>query len=40
MKTASLTQKYRPLLLAGLALIVLPFVLPRSASRSTPEPWW
>ena len=27
MTTASLTQKYRPLLLAGLALIALPFVL-------------
>ncbi len=27
MKTASLTQKYRPLLVAGLALIVLPFAL-------------
>ncbi len=28
MKTASPAQKYRPLLLAGLALVVLPFVLP------------
>ena len=28
MKTASLTRKYRPLLLASLALIALPFVLP------------
>jgi branched-chain amino acid transport system ATP-binding protein len=28
MKAASLTPKYRPLLLAGLALVVLPFVLP------------
>ncbi len=28
MKAASLTQKYRPLLLASLALVVLPFVLP------------
>jgi hypothetical protein len=28
MKTASPSQKYRPLLLAGLALVALPFVLP------------
>src|SRR5207237_1259694 len=28
MKAASLTQKYRPLLLASLALVVLPLVLP------------
>jgi ABC-type branched-subunit amino acid transport system ATPase component/ABC-type branched-subunit amino acid transport system permease subunit len=28
MKPASLTQKYRPLLLASLALVVLPFILP------------
>ena len=28
MKATSLTQKYRPLLLASLALVVLPLVLP------------
>ena len=41
MSTASSTLKYRPLLLAALAVIALPFA-PASARprRSTPAPWW